>query len=401
MNRVKYYNQNYNYFLSIGLCLGILYISPLLFILLLPLWMRNLKPYVCCLITGIVFAIAAYYFEPDPSMDLAKYYKLLDKDVSILDYYTGISGDVEKADAFILLIFLFIKSLGLHSHYLAAISAFIHFSLITFISILWSQTLKNKKLVFPIFIGLIFSNYLLGFTGIRFENAILCMCISTIYLSNDKYAKSICWLIIGCIFHFGVLGIGLVILFSMSLSKRKSMVIMWFLLFFGIFFSSLLNIMGPILIKFGPIGASISNSIAAYTDTSNPSVLYAGSRLWVLQKFLSFSFLFFIVCSLLLYSNYWEIIKHTRLPVFTILLFGFQCLVFKNPQLFMRSMSFTNKYIFLLAIYIFCLSSKTISNTRVLNNYTKTYLALFFLIGIAASISGRELMQLLFIPQLI
>lgn len=362
-------------------------ISPALTLILLPVWFNNVNKIISILITGLIFAFCAFYFEPESSMDLASYYRLASNGTDLKEYYVDSSGNFSKADYFIIILFVIIKTLSLNSHFIAAFSAFIYFSGLSLLAFVWADLLKRPNYATIIVISLILSEYLLGFTGIRYDNACVLFILAFTYLIKNDKKISVLFLIISCFFHFSILPLALLIAISVYCKPKIILKIFWILIFSGFFIIPLLKYISPILQNLGTIGYALAGSIESYAFSEEDSVLYAGSRLWPIQRLLAFFFSTFIILKKIHINNELKN-NNPYLNNFMHLLVAYTIFSFGIPQLFMRTLLIFSY------ISVFFAFKIIISNTKY-NHLAIFYITLYLILGIAANISGKEIFQLL------
>lgn len=382
-----------NKFLSSILLIGSFLFSPFIYIFAFPVLWRNLNKIFVLLLFAIACGIAAFYYVPDDDMDLNNYYKIYNSEISIFDYYTDNSGDNIKADFMILLIFYILSAFHLPCQCLALISAFIYILCIGLIVWNWISYVNLGNNSFLLILILIISEYLLGFTGIRYDNSVLLFILFIQYGIKKQYLIASFFSFLSIFFHFAMIPVVIIGWLSFILSYRQIKRISICLLFFSLFFFPIMRTLETFFSNLGSFGLALSYAINAYIFPldGDSGVLYAGSRLWPVQRILAFIFFLILLCSSIFNFRIRQCLKNINIYNFLVILISFLFFSHNNMQLFMRLLLLCSYMSILIAFYLLSLA---------LPNRMKTLLYVYLMVhislGIFANISGREFVDLFF-----
>lgn len=386
--------KSQNKLLSYSIATLCFLLSSFFYLVLSFIWWRNINKKLCILTFAFVCGIAAYHYIPDEDMDLNNYYKLYNSEISLVDYYKGSDGDFAKADFTIIFIFYLLSLLHLPCQAIAFSAGFVYFGCIALIAYNWLPYIVFKRNSFFLILTLIFSEYLLGFTGIRYDNSVLLLILSIQYSIQNKYRKSVAFSVFSAISHFSMIPIILIWWVSVFLSLKYVNRIAILLCVMAFFFMPIMSFLQDFLLYFGTLGIGLSSAINSYvfpTD-GDVGVLYAGSRLWPLQRILSFFFLIFILMYSYINQSLRKILKDDiKIYSFLIIYLSFLFFSYNNAQLFMRLLLICN---FLAILLSFFLLGKDIAYKFRL--MIIAFLFCFLMLSMIATFSGMEILDLFF-----
>ncbi|MCD8283492.1 MAG: EpsG family protein [Opitutae bacterium] len=352
---------------------------------------------------ALVMAILAFRFEPSPGMDLARYYATIESG-NLSQYSVDAYGDAAYADIVVAEVMSFLVRHNISSHFLGAICGFIHFFLLAKIASLWSGKVTASNSIYPLFIVLFLSGFLLGFTGVRQSLANQCFILGVIYWDFGDKKRAAIFSILSPLIHFSLIPIVCLFWVANLSSKKLAYAISGALCVAGLLFYQIVNVIQAIFSRIGGIFSAISSKIdsyifnaaagegfigvvkAAWTGDERyiDSCYWAGSRWWVAQSF------WIVGCTALLIVFKQREIKLSFLKdsctKFLFMLFGYCVFTFQAPAIPLRSFGLI-KTLGILAIFPLAF--------RYRKPFAVLVIAVLLAFGLLANFSGKEILQLL------
>lgn len=354
------------------------------------LWRCACK-YLYILCFAIVCGIAAFYYVPEADMDLNSYYNIYNSETSLFDYYGGKSDEFSKADFVIIGIFQLGHYFNMPCQSVAFFAGFIYFGCIMLIASNWFLYTSTKWNGLFLILLLILSEYLLGFTGIRFDNSVLLFILSIQYYIKNRFKTALLLSILAIVFHFSMMPVVVIWWLSTSCSFKWINFFSLGFLIIAFFFIPIMSFLQNVLVHWGPVGAGLSLAINSYVfpDDGDIGVLYAGSRFWPIQRILSFIFLLCLILSSFKFSLIRRSLISLKIYQFLIIFLSFLVFSSNNLQLFMRLLLICS-YLSILLVFYF-LKKNPIYKFQL---FIVAYMFIYLSLGVSATFSGGEWIDL-------
>ena len=330
---------------------------------------KKINPLLLSLVIATFWGLAGYNLRIQDGTDISLYYAIYNgqieeniTNINIGDFYTTVLFNV-------------LHSLNLSSKYISAVSAFFYFLFLSFIARLIYTSSNKQKFIF-IFILLLFTHYPLLFTGLRYHHAILLYMIA-VFSANKNIRISYVCLLLSLFFHFAMIPLVLLFIFSTKLNFRVVKKIAVIFIILAPFYIYIVEFIVSLLNGVGGVGTFLAAKITNYWLVNADRIIYPGSRFFVIQEFFAFSCVIYY-----LWRTHYVIKKQFGAFYINILilLISYSIFTISCFDLFFRTVELFNYFFIVLSLF---LSSYSIRYSYLLYFY--------LLLGVIGNISDGSL----------